>query len=66
MQPQMKHHLKRITIILTLVGTMGFMFLAGTFTGFMARPVLADDRPTQFEVFWEVWDLVESILCRSR
>lgn len=59
MQPQMKHHLKRITIILTLVGAMGFMFLAGTFTGFMARPVLADDRPTQFEVFWEVWDLVE-------
>lgn len=38
---------------------MSFMFLAGTLTGFMARPVLADDRPAQFEVFWEVWDLVQ-------
>ncbi|MFO7634889.1 MAG: S41 family peptidase [Caldilinea sp.] len=25
----------------------------------MARPVLADDRSSQFEVFWEAWDLVE-------
>jgi len=38
---------------------MSFMFLAGTLTGFMARPVLADDRPSQFEVFWEVWGLVD-------
>ena len=59
MQPKAKHHLKHITIIMTLIGAMGFVFIAGTFTGFMARPVLADDRPSQFEVFWEVWDLVE-------
>ncbi|GIK74624.1 MAG: carboxyl-terminal processing protease [Chloroflexota bacterium] len=34
-------------------------FLGGTVTGFVARPVLAADRPSQFEVFWEAWDLVE-------
>jgi carboxyl-terminal processing protease len=34
-------------------------FLAGTVTGFVARPALAADRPSQFEVFWEAWDLVE-------
>lgn len=34
-------------------------FLGGTVTGFFARPVLAADRPSQFEVFWEAWDLVE-------
>lgn len=34
-------------------------FLAGTVTGFVARPVFAADRPSQFEVFWEAWDLVE-------
>jgi carboxyl-terminal processing protease len=59
MQPKARHNLKHITIILTLIGTMSFMFMAGTFTGFVARPVLADDRPAQFDVFWEVWELVE-------
>ncbi|MFN3332166.1 MAG: S41 family peptidase [Caldilinea sp.] len=34
-------------------------FLAGTVTGFVTRPVFAADRPSQFEVFWEAWDLVE-------
>ena len=53
------YQLKNIIIGLTLVGIMSFMFLAGTLTGFMARPVLADDRPSQFEVFWEVWGLVD-------
>ena len=38
---------------------MSFAFLAGTFTGAAVRPVLADDRPAQFEVFWEAWDLVQ-------
>lgn len=54
-----KYQLKYIIVAVTLIGTMSFMFLAGTLTGFMARPVLADDRPAQFEVFWEVWDLVQ-------
>lgn len=59
MLPKQKHQLKHITLILTLVGVMSVTFLAGMFTGFMVRPVLANDRPAQFDVFWEVWDLVE-------
>jgi len=59
MQQKPKTQLKHLAMILTLLGTMSLMFLAGTFTGFVARPVLADDRPAQFEVFWEVWGLVE-------
>ncbi|MCB0051528.1 MAG: S41 family peptidase, partial [Caldilinea sp.] len=43
----------------TLAGALSFMFLAGTATGFMARPALAADHPPQFDVFWEVWDLVD-------
>ena len=44
---------------ITLAGALSFMFLAGTATGFMARPALAADHPPQFDVFWEVWDLVD-------
>ncbi|MEZ4708915.1 MAG: S41 family peptidase [Caldilineaceae bacterium] len=30
----------------------------GNVTGYMARPALAQDQPTEFALFWEVWDLV--------
>ena len=43
-----------VLVVMLLIG-----FLAGTVTGFVARPVLAAERPTQFDVFWEAWDLVE-------
>ena len=51
--------MKRIVMGIILAGALSFMFLAGTATGFMARPVLATDHPPQFEVFWEVWELVD-------
>ncbi len=59
MDRKSKYQLKHIIIVSTLIGTMSFAFLAGTFTGAAVRPVLADDRPAQFEVFWEAWDLVQ-------
>jgi carboxyl-terminal processing protease len=44
------------TITLLLVCTS---FVAGNFTGFWARPVLAQrSTPAEFAVFWEAWDLV--------
>lgn len=33
-------------------------FVAGNITGFQTRTVFAADQPTQFNVFWETWDLV--------
>jgi len=59
MERKAKDRIRRIVLGVTLVGVMSMMFLAGTATGFVARPVLAADRPAQFDVFWEVWDLVE-------
>ncbi|MCS6825469.1 MAG: S41 family peptidase [Caldilinea sp.] len=34
-------------------------FLAGAVTGLAARPAFAAERPGQFEIFWEVWELVD-------
>jgi carboxyl-terminal processing protease len=53
------YQLKHIVIVTALIGTIGFAFLAGAFVGGGVRPVLADDRPAQFDVFWEAWDLVQ-------
>lgn len=33
-------------------------FLVGNITGWLARPALAADRPPEFVVFWEAWDIV--------
>ncbi|MCB9148420.1 MAG: S41 family peptidase [Caldilineaceae bacterium] len=33
-------------------------FAAGNVTGYLARPALAQSEPTEFALFWEVWDLV--------
>lgn len=59
MHKKSEHQIKRLVMAIALVGVISLSFLAGTAAGFMARPVLAADRPTQFEVFWEAWDLVE-------
>jgi carboxyl-terminal processing protease len=59
MQKKSEHQVKRAVTVVILASVIALSFLAGTATGFMARPVLAAERPTQFEIFWEAWDLVE-------
>jgi len=59
MERKVSHQMRRIIVGIILAGAMSFMFLAGTATGFMARPVLAADDPPQFKIFWEVWELVD-------
>ena len=34
-------------------------FVVGNITGYMARPALAQSNPPEFQLFWEVWTLVE-------
>lgn len=46
-----------VTIIVT-TSLMAFAFVVGTFTGYVARPVLAAEEPSEFAIFWEAWDLV--------
>ena len=59
MERKASHQMKRIIVGIILAGALSFMFLAGTATGFMARPVLATDHPPPFEGFGEVWELVD-------
>lgn len=59
MSKKSNFQIKRVLIVLLLLVALPTAFLAGVVTGFTARPALAAERPTQFEVFWEVWDLVE-------
>ena len=39
--------------------SLGSAFAAGTVTGITVRTASASDEPPQFDVFWEVWDLVD-------
>lgn len=59
MERKATYRIRKIVVGVILAGALSFMFLAGTVTGFMARPVLAADHPPHFDVFWEVWDLVD-------
>jgi len=54
-----QHKVRRAVIAVLLTVIILGAFFAGTVTGFMARPVLAAEHPSQFEVFWEAWELVE-------
>ncbi len=54
-----QHRVRQTIAAALFTVTIMAAFLAGTVTGFVARPVFAADRPSQFEVFWEAWDLVE-------
>lgn len=54
-----QHRVRQAIAAALFAVTIMAAFLAGTVTGFVARPVFAADRPSQFEVFWEAWDLVE-------
>lgn len=59
MNKKSNFQIKHTLIVLLLLVALLAAFLAGAVTGLAARPVLAAERPAQFEVFWEVWDLVE-------
>lgn len=41
-----------VTIIVT-TSLMAFAFVVGTFTGYVARPVLAAEEPSEFAIFWK-------------
>jgi carboxyl-terminal processing protease len=49
---------KRVLSVLVLTVTLFVTFTAGTVTGYVARPALAAEQPTEFGVFWEAWDVV--------
>lgn len=49
---------RRLLLVLLLTAMLGSAFSAGAVTGYLARPVLAADQPSEFAVFWEAWDIV--------
>lgn len=49
---------KRVLSVLVLALALFTAFTAGTVTGYVARPALAAEQPTEFTVFWEAWDIV--------
>lgn len=50
---------QRLALILIFVTSLGGAFAAGLLTGSGASTANAADEPSQFDVFWEVWDLVD-------
>jgi carboxyl-terminal processing protease len=63
-----KRSVARLGSRLGIVVIICVAFAAGNFTGFAARPVLAQRAtPSEFNVFWEAWDLVvENFVDRER
>ena len=49
---------RRLVISVIALFALLAAFGAGNITGYLARPVLAAQEPTEFKVFWETWDLV--------
>lgn len=49
---------RRWLIVTIIVVAMFGSFTAGSVTGFLARPAVAADQPSEFQVFWEAWDIV--------
>ncbi|MCL4857799.1 MAG: S41 family peptidase [Caldilineaceae bacterium] len=49
---------RRWLLVFLLTAMLGSAFSAGAVTGYLARPVLAADQPSEFAVFWEAWDIV--------
>ena len=54
-----KRTLRHIIIVSLFLASLGGAFVAGTYTGIVARPANAADEPSQFQIFWEAWDLVD-------
>ncbi len=53
-----KPTLQRLVIVVIFLTSISGAFVAGTVTGVSVRPASAEAEPSQFSVFWEVWDLV--------
>ncbi len=49
----------RVTPVLITSLLLLLSFLVGNITGYMARPLLAQSETPEFQLFWEVWTLVE-------
>ena len=49
---------KRFLTVMGFVLALTLAFAGGTVTGYLAQPALAAEHPTQFDVFWEAWDVV--------
>lgn len=55
----MKLRLYRRWLVNTFfIVTILLAFSVGNVTGYLARPALAAEAPTEFKIFWEAWDLV--------
>jgi carboxyl-terminal processing protease len=50
---------QRFAVVLIFLTSLGGAFTAGLLTGSGAKEANAADEPTQFSIFWEVWDLVD-------
>ena len=53
-----KHTVKHVLLVSFFLTALMVAFVGGSITGFMARSAVAATQPTQFELFWEAWDLV--------
>jgi carboxyl-terminal processing protease len=49
---------RRWLVIVVIVVAMFGSFTVGNITGFLARPVIAAGQPSEFQIFWEAWDIV--------
>jgi carboxyl-terminal processing protease len=54
---KIKQGRRRLVTVVIAVAMFG-SFTLGNVTGFLARPVIAADQPSEFQVFWEAWDIV--------
>jgi carboxyl-terminal processing protease len=54
-----KRTVQRLAIVLIFLTSLSGAFAAGLLTGSGVKEASAADEPTQFSVFWEVWDLVD-------
>jgi len=59
MNQQRKRTVQHIIIVGVFLASLGGAFVTGAFTGILARPASAADEPSQFSIFWEVWELVD-------
>jgi carboxyl-terminal processing protease len=54
-----KQAARRLVVTLIFLTSLGGAFAAGMFTGSDVTAANAADEPSQFGVFWEVWELVD-------
>ncbi len=54
-----KRSARHFVLVVVFLASLGGAFAAGMGTGLTARAASASDEPSQFSVFWEVWNLVD-------